>query len=228
MAQQENHNKKAFLLGVAFCLGAWFAQNKNNLAQDALIFRTLKNGVKIAIKDGEVVGGAGSAVGPDKLPTFDNYANQERFKGVNSRKIATKYMQEHYQKGIKEVKLSYPLKFGDLIADKVVFTGNSCKETVAKINPDKLKILPYIAELYRTGIPQNVKKDLKSEKHNSDGRAYGYVENSIKVNGKLYKVTLVARFIQGQSLQHYAIGKADLTRDAKQKNVLEFVDLKIK
>lgn len=228
MAQQVNHNKKAFLLGVAFCLGAWFAQNKNTLAQDVLIFRTLKNGVKIAIKDGEVVGGAGSAVGSDKLPTFDNYANQERFKGVNSRKIATKYMQEHYQKGIKEVKLSYPLRFDDFIADKVVFTGNSCKETVAKINPDKLKVLPYIADIYRTGNFSDAQNDTKAKKHGDDKRSYVYTRKIIEIDGKTYDVLLVSRLIPRQDLQHYAIGKADVVEDSTQQICIEFLDIQIK
>ena len=220
--------RKAYLAGLAFYLGVWYGQHKSNLTQDALIFRTLKNGVKIAIKDSEVVGGAGYAVGPDKLPTFDNYANQERFKDASPRKIATKYMQEHYQNGIKEVKLHTKLKFNGVEVSKVVFTGNSCRETSAKINQDKLKILPYIADIYRTGTFSAAQTDVKAEKHKDDKRSYVYTSKIIKIDGKTYNVLLVSRLIPRQDLQHYAIGKADLAKDTLQYSYLELKDIKVK
>ena len=38
---------------------------------DDIKFRKTDNNQTIAIKNGEIVGGAGTSVGPDKLPSFE-------------------------------------------------------------------------------------------------------------------------------------------------------------
>lgn len=62
----------AFRCGVAFVAGARFSVGLRFVSEDEdLKYRTADNGNVIAIKDGEVVGGAGASVGPDKIPSFE-------------------------------------------------------------------------------------------------------------------------------------------------------------
>ena len=73
---------RAYAMGRAFRTGFRYARG---IALDAdeedVTFRTAKNGSVIAIKEGDVVGGAGTSVGPDKLPTFSSFAFDDKFKG---------------------------------------------------------------------------------------------------------------------------------------------------
>ena len=73
-------------MGRAFRAGFRYARG---IALDAdeedVTFRTAKNGSVIAIKDGDVVGGAGTSVGADKLPTFSSFCSTEAAAGKSSR-----------------------------------------------------------------------------------------------------------------------------------------------
>ena len=67
----------AFRCGVAFAAGARFSVGLRFVSED----EDLKYGNVIAIKDGEVVGGAGASVGPDKIPSFEFFSASEEQKG---------------------------------------------------------------------------------------------------------------------------------------------------
>ena len=72
----------AFRCGVAFAAGARFSVGLRFVSEDEdLKYRTADNGNVIAIKDGEVVGGAGASVGPDKIPSFEFFSASEEQKG---------------------------------------------------------------------------------------------------------------------------------------------------
>lgn len=75
----------AFRCGVAFAAGARFSLGLRFVSEDEdLKYRTADNGNVIAIKDGEVVGGAGASVGPDKIPSFEFFSASEEQKGEGS------------------------------------------------------------------------------------------------------------------------------------------------
>ena len=75
----------AFRCGVAFAAGARFSVGLRFVSEDEdLKYRTADNGNVIAIKDGEVVGGAGASVGPDKIPSFEFFSASEEQKAKGS------------------------------------------------------------------------------------------------------------------------------------------------
>ena len=171
-------------------------------------FRKTDNNQTIAIKEGEIVGGAGTSVGPDKLPTFSAY--KERYQGKSASKVATLYMKEYYCNGIKAIE--NPRGLPD--AKKIVFTTNGAKETGRAITDNKMLVLPYIGDVYRTGQYIGSSKD-------GDGHSavlkFHYTSKTVEIQGKKYKVTLCAKEMSKDAgndpFRHYLIDKADITHD---------------
>jgi hypothetical protein len=86
----------AFRCGVAFVAGARFSVGLRFVSEDEdLKYRTADNGNVIAIKDGEVVGGAGASVGPDKIPSFEFFSASEEQKGEGFTKRVRQYVETY-------------------------------------------------------------------------------------------------------------------------------------
>lgn len=223
-------------LGRAFRLGLAFGKGKSmsgSVAQDSekgddedVKFRTLKNGNVVAIKDGKIVGGAGSKVGPDNIPSLEFFASAEERKEQSYSKTVTQYARTHLKPLIES--LRYP---GGMPPDceRIEVNGRSIDEIAAKMNSNKAAALPYIAEVYRKGT-YTVEKEKKKP------NAYAlniFTEATIKVNGRDLKVTVITKQRQpkqqGERYLQYGIGKADeVANDAvNESTIYEFSDLEI-
>lgn len=171
-------------------------------------FRKTENNQTIAIKEGEVVGGAGTSVGPDKLPTFEVF--KKNHEGKSASKIATLYVKEHYCNGLKAIENPKGLPK----AEKIVFTTNGAKETGRAITENKMLALPYIGEVYRTGKYIGSSKD--GDGHSAVMR-FHYTRKTIEIQGKRYQITLcskeMAKSAGSDPFRHYLIDKADLAQD---------------
>lgn len=172
-------------------------------------FRKTDNNQTIAIKEGEVVGGAGTSVGPDKLPTFDVFKKQHE--GLSPAKIATKYVQEYFCRGIKGIDKPAGLP----CADRIIFTSNGAKETGRAITDNKMLVLPYVADIYRTGA--YVGSSSKTKDKHTDVERFHYTRKEINVSGKKLVVTVCSKEMKERvgpyRFRHYLIDKDDPTKN---------------
>ena len=186
-------------------------------------FRKTDNNQTIAIKEGKVVGGAGTSVGPDKLPTFDVFKKQHE--GLSPAKIATKYVQEYFCRGIKGIDKPAGLP----CADRIIFTSNGAKETGRAITDNKMLVLPYVADIYRTGA--YVGSSSKTKDKHTDVERFHYTRKEINVSGKKLVVTVCSKEMKERvgpyRFRHYLIDKSD-AKDSKENSDLSRPSTRIK
>lgn len=197
--------RKAFQLGYSFRLGLMYGRQ---LALDEeLKFRTLENGTTIAIKDDEVVGGAGSAVGPDKLPTFEWFMRGRTGEGRAS--MVRSYAAIHLKSIIES--LRYP-KGMPPDCERIHMGPKQIRELAGHMNHDKEKVLPYIADAYRKGKYRQA----RDTKHD-DIESVIYTTADIDVGSETYEVELISKkrkLATGGGYIQYGIGKADKKKGA--------------
>ncbi len=196
---------EAYDYGYFFYLGYLYAKYQN-LALDGdqdVKFRKTENNQTICIKNNEVVGGAGSSVGPDNLPSFSYFVGSDpKLKGISYTKQVTAYLKAHYAG--KSIKNPAGLKG----CKELRFSNAGFKETASHMNTDKEKILPFLAYIYRTGTelaPSNDYHDAKST------ATIHYTRKILKIDKRFYEVTVISKQA-GKGVaefSHYAIGKAD-------------------
>ena len=165
-------------------------------------FRKTDNNQTIAIKEGEVVGGAGTSVGPDKLPSFSSY--EGNFSSFS--KKAKSYVETNLVPVI--TKLRFP-KGMPSDCEKILMTRTSIAELVSKLNNDKILALPFIAQVYREGKY----REAADTKH-PDIDAIVYTTATIKVSkDKELLVQVQTKRRRGsKEYFHYGIAKADPTK----------------
>ena len=199
---------RAYAMGRAFRAGFRYARG---IALDAdkedVTFRTAKNGSVIAIKDGDVVGGAGTSVGPDKLPTFSSFCSTEAAAGKKFTAQVRMYAQQYLKPVIES--LRYPGGMPD-DCERIVMGPAQIRELASHMNSDKAKVLPFIAEVYRTGSYRQV-PDLK---HKDSVEAVVYTTGRVTTeDGETFTVELVSKKLRGASRKagfiQYGISKAD-------------------
>lgn len=195
---------RAYAMGRAFRAGFRYARG---IALDAdegdVTFRTAKNGSVIAIKEGDVVGGAGTSVGPDKLPTFSSFCSTEAASGKKFTAQARTYAQQHLKPVIES--LRYP---GGMPSDceRIVMGPKQIRELAAHMNDDKAKVLPYVADVYRRG-------DFRSEPDEKNPQAYRrvvYTTATVKTGEGTFEVEVLSKQRTGKDeYVQYGISKAD-------------------
>ena len=216
---------RAYAMGRAFRTGFRYARG---IALDAdeedVTFRTAKNGSVIAIKEGDVVGGAGTSVGPDKLPTFSSFCSTEAAAGKKFTAQVRMYAQQYLKPVIES--LRYP---GGMPVDceRIVMGSAQIRELASHMNSNKADVLPYLAEIYRKGTFR-YEADQKKPKEFS---MVVYTTSVIEVNGRKVKVELITKKraknqLGGEYIQ-YGISKADVVEDSVGEEVYEFVLAKI-
>lgn len=191
---------KAFIFGYVYAFGYVYGLKLKITNDEEIEFRKTKDNQTIAIKNHKVVGGAGSSVGPDKLPTFEYFSKSEEVKNLSTTKRIIKYLKEYYSVPIIKPK-------GLTGCDKLIFSTNGIKETASHINDRKIKVLPYLAYIYRTGHEVGVIRDY----HRSDNTTViHYTQKTLKIGNEFYKVTLISKQAgKVAEFSHYAIDKAD-------------------
>ena len=192
---------QSFALGMAFMYG--YLHAKRGMARDAdgIKFRKTDNNQTIAIRNGKVVGGAGISVGPDHLPTFDAFRRDASNSSLGYHKAVRRYMQTHFKaiEGCENLK-------GLPGCKKLIFSTNGIKETAARMNPSKEKMLPFIPYVYRTGEPLG---DPQPDKKGANAMIH-FTAKIIRYGHHFYAVKLISK--QAGSVaefSHYAVDKVD-------------------
>ena len=224
--EQAFESGKAFALGRAFAAGILFARQ---MAQDAdkdedVKYRTTDNGQVIAIKDGDVVGGAGSSVGPDNLPTLEFFASSEERKGQSFTKTVTQYARQYVKPLVESLR---SVKGMPTDCERIAVTGRSINDLASKMNSSKAAVLPMIGDVYRNGT-----YTVAPETKNKDSfEANVYTKGTAKVGGKKYEVTVITKKRRanqdGDRYLQYGIGKADIVEDSARSVEYELVGLEI-
>ena len=191
---------KAFIFGYVYALGYVYGLKLKITNDEEIEFRKTKDNQTIAIKNHKVVGGAGSSVGPDKLPTFEYFSKSDKVKNLSLTKRVVRYLKESYTTPIIKPK-------GLTGCDKLIFSTNGIKETASHINEDKLKVLPYLGYIYRTGHEIGKAKDY----HNPSNQVIiHYTQKTLKIDNDFYRVTLISKQAgKVAEFSHYAIDEAD-------------------
>lgn len=200
---------RAYAMGRAFRTGFRYARG---IALDAdeedVTFRTAKNGSIIAIKEGDVVGVAGTSVGPDKLPTFSSFASDDKFKGKSFSYKVRCYAKEHLKPVIES--LRYPVGMPP-DCERITMGNKQIGELASHMNADKAAILPFLAQVYREGKYRTG----KDWKHPDAFDDVVYTTGIVKIGGRRYEVEVVSKRRIGQTkgrseYVQYGISKADL------------------
>lgn len=162
-------------------------------------FRKTENNQTIAIKEGKVVGGAGTSVGPDNLPSFSSY--EGNFPSFS--KKAKSYIETNLVPVITNLRFPKGMPSD---CEKILMTRTSIAELVSKLNNDKVLALPFLAQVYREGKY----REAKDTKH-PDIDAIVYTTAKIKVseNKELLVEVQTKRRKGNKEYFHYGIAKAD-------------------
>lgn len=219
---------RAYLLGFAFAKGLTcrLAQDGDDDESEDVKFRTLDNGAVIAIKDDEIVGGAGSSVGTDKLPTFEFFASAEERKGQSFTKTVRQYAEQHLKPVVEA--LRYP-KGMPPDCERIAMGTKQIRELASHMNGDKAKVLPYIADVYRRGTFRGE----RDEKHPNDFASVIYTTANVSIDGETYRVELVSKKrsiplkSEGTPYLQYGISKADTVEDGKPRSCYEFLEVRL-
>lgn len=200
----------AYDLGFAFARGFIAGLIRRGLQTDDIpdnlvIFRKAKNGKTIAINKntGEVSGVCENLdeVEPSR-PTFNDYlASKPELQGLPPYKQARAYLFDHYQ----NMKIKNPQ--GLKGCTELEFSGAGLRKTARDLNPDKLKVLPYLDYIYQTGYETNNKDNYKKSDSNL---TFHYTEKNLKIDGEIYRVTMVSKQVGNRAqFTHYDLNKAD-------------------
>lgn len=212
---------KAYCLGFMLGLGVKARQTMltkdENIPDKDLIFRTAKNGKKIAIntKTKEV-----SGVGPDQkelpnvLTSFSDYKSQNHTdpltgEEIKPSKLTKNYMNSQYKDGVIH-NTKTPLKKG-----VIEFNATGRSKTAFNIRQSELKekASSHIPEIYREGELIGSSKP-NNNKH-SDIHRFFYFKKDISENGENITTQLdLARLKEdikkrNKRYLHYSISKAD-------------------
>lgn len=226
-----NDLKTAFAIGRAFGEGFLYGCRlalASDAEEDDVTFRTAKNGSIIAIKDGEVAGGAGTSVGPDKLPAFSSFASDDKFKGKSFSYKVRCYAKEHLRPVIES--LRYPGGM-PLDCERITMSNKQIGELVSHMDTDKAAILPFLAQVYREGKYRTG----KDWKHPDAFDNVVYTTGIVKIGGRRYEVEVLSKRRIGQTsgrpeYVQYGISKADsVSQDSlKDSAIYELLDVNVR
>lgn len=231
---------KAFALGYAFYKGV---NIRSSVANDGIIGKILKwitvKGAHIPIgKGGKPLNETGKkalskqsssrslkTVGPDKLPSFKDFASTSERKNNSTSKNVKKYAIVHLKPIIES--LRYPKGMPN-DCNKILMSKKMAGELANHINDDKLKALPYIADVYRNG-----KYRIAPEEKNPF--AYSnviYTSKTIKVDGENFNVELVSKKLvnkrEDANYVQYGISKVDkVSEDSKTGSAYALIGVRI-
>lgn len=167
-------------------------------------------------------------VGPDKLPTFDDFINsdEQKSKGNSFTANVRDYAETHL-KPIVEA-LRYPEGMPP-DCEKIIMGPKQIRELASHMNPDKIAVLPYVVDAYRHG-----KFKIGEDEKHSEVKSVVYTTKNVKVGGNVYFVELISKALRdktfnGKYLQ-YGISKADkVGEDQKMRQTTyQFLGIKIK
>lgn len=219
----------AFRIGLAFVRGYFYAGR--NLVMDAkdtdsgIKFRTTGSGQVIAIRDREIIGGAGASVGADKLPTFEFFASADERKGQGFTKTVRQYVEQHLRSVVEA--LRYP-KGMPSDCERIVMGATQIRELASHMNSDKAKVLPYVAEVYRKGTFRGT----PDEKHPKDFSSVIYTTADVRIGQKTYRVELISKRrakqggVEETPYIQYGISRADVIGDAIPKICYELIGVR--
>lgn len=204
----------AFKAGCAFAMGRRYAERLAQDSDENVKFRTTDNGNIIAIKDGEVVGGSGASVGPDKLPTFAFFASAEERKEQSFTKTVTQYARENLKPVIEA--LRFP-KGMPADCERILMGKRSVEELAAHMNDNKARILPFIPYVYRNGTFTE-----GADTKHADVEKVIYTTADVKVGEETFRVTVQTKKKKpalGGSYVQYGVAKADKKTEATDSDI---------
>lgn len=217
---------RAYVLGLAFATGRKAGKLKRRgIAVDAdekVQFRTVDHGKVIAIKNGEVVGGAGTAVGRDQLPTFSSYMSTRP--GTGFAAGVRSYAEQHLKPVVEALRFPKGMPSD---CERIVMGKPQIRELASHMNDDKAEALPYVAEVYRNGTYEVV----DDYKHSESFDAVVYTTATIDTGKKRLKVELVSKKRKGEDANRYiqyGISRADKAEDAKPRAVYQLEQIVLK
>ena len=241
----------AFRAGMAFSFGRGFASGQiavdSNISKKIQRWITIKNthvpigengepltkvGKKILDdgqqKENESKNSNSRLVGPDKLPTFEDFINSEKQKSKgNSFTANVRDYAEIHLKPIVEA-LRYP-KGMPPDCEQIIMGPKQIRELASHMNPDKVTVLPYVIDAYRNG-----EFKIKSDEKHPEVKSVVYTTKNISVSGDVYFVELISKALRdktfnGKYLQ-YGISKADkVGEDQKMRQTTyQFLGINIK
>ena len=217
---------RAYVLGLAFATGRKAGKLKRRgIAVDAdekVQFRTVDHGKVIAIKNGEVVGGAGTAVGRDQLPTFSSYMSTRS--GLGFTAGVRNYAEQHLKPVVEALRFPKGMPSD---CERIVMGKKQIRELAAHMNADKAEVLPYVAEVYRRGSCRTA----SDYKHAESFDEVVYTVATIDIGAKRFKVELVSKKRKGDGANcyiQYGISKADKAEDAKGHSVYQLERIVLK
>lgn len=198
--------RRAFMMGYAFALGCKYAKSYTTdaIPRKYIIFRRAKNKtIAINKKTHEVSGVLEDITKAKKsIPDFNAFVeNNPKLKNKNTAKVATTYLLKFY----KNKTIDKPKGLNN--CDKLIFTSKGLKETGSKINQDKLKILPYLEYIYKTGHEVGQADNY----HNPNSNVkFHYTQKIVKLKNEIFRVTLAAKQVGKNAVfSHYMVDKAD-------------------
>lgn len=188
---------EAFKRGAAFAMGIRYAQ-RIKTANDEF-----KENEHPRDKNGRFKGnnsnkGSFQAHG---APVFKEYLNTHpELKGASFTKKVTAYMRDNYAGKI----IDHPA--GLKGCNKLIYSNAACKETASHMTERKLKALPYLSYIYKTGREIAQSKDY----HQINTAVIHYTGKVLKIDGVFYIVTLVSKQ-SGKTAEfsHYVVDKVD-------------------
>ena len=203
--------KLAYAVGLAFALGFILALKKRRLTCDEIpknrvIFRwSKKANHRIAIDPTtRVVSGVCDPLTPKKtsIPSFEGFIdNNPKLKNLSFSRKAKLYLFKFF----KDKKIQNPK---GLPGCKVlIFSGKGLKETANGLNQDKVRVLPYLEYIYKTGKEVGVRGNYHDSNKNT---VFHYTQKIVKIEGKVLRVTLVSKQAGNSAyFSHYYVDKAD-------------------
>lgn len=212
---------KAYCLGFMFGLGMkarkTMLTKDENIPDKDLIFRTAKNGKKIAIntKTKEVSGvGTEQKELPNVLTSFSDYKSQNHTdpltgEEIKPSKLTKNYMNSQYKDGVIH-NAKTPLKKG-----VIEFNATGRSKTAFNIRQSELKekASSHIPEIYREGELIGSSKPTKG-KHEGVHRFYYFRKDIPDKNGKISAQTDLMRMKEdirkrNKTYIHYSLSKVD-------------------
>lgn len=196
-------------MGLAFALGLNFAKvatAADSSDSDKVKFRTLKDGLVVAIKEGKIVGGAGASLGKDNIPSFSFYRSGEGAQYKDEAKAILHYLDEHIKPVVESIKNPRGMPSG---CERIKMGKKQQNELLTHLSKEKMLVLPYIAEGYRNGSYTTV----PDYKHPKQFSRVIYTTGEVTVGDRVFEVTLVSkqRIFDGGYIQ-YGITRADEKR----------------
>lgn len=203
--------KTAYIVGMAVAIGFKLGLRKQGLSfdeipKDRVIFRWSRKAKKRIAIDPETgeVSGVCEHLTPNKAtgPSLEGFiGNNPKLKNLKFSRQARLYLYKYY----KDKKIQNPKGLNG--CKVLTFTGTGLKETANDLNQDKVKILPYLEYIYKTGKEVGVKENYHDSSKNTK---FHYTQKIVKIDGKVLRVTVVSKQAGTSAyFSHYIVTKAD-------------------